>query len=78
MWIDAMGVSHVLETSRTYAYKVIRDLKAELAEKGYYNNPNQKVPISYFCERFGLDEGDVKQLLRAQNVSTKEVTANVG
>nr|DAP99663.1 MAG TPA: hypothetical protein [Caudoviricetes sp.] len=60
MWIDARGVEKVLEISLTYAYKVIHTLQDEQEKQGYYVNPNCKVPIVFFCERFGLNVSDVK------------------
>lgn len=64
MWIDAQGARAVLQISLTYAYRIIKDLKAELQEKGYYLNPTQKVPVAYFCERFGLNKDEVKKFLK--------------
>lgn len=72
MWIDAQGVRAVLQISLTYAYRVIHDLKDELEEKGYYNNPTKKVPVAYFCERFGLDEDEVRTFLKEHCKTSKE------
>ena len=53
----------LLEVGQTFAYKVIRQLQDELKEKGYLVNPNAKVPIKYFCERYGFDVEEAKSIL---------------
>ncbi|WP_301965340.1 hypothetical protein [uncultured Ruminococcus sp.] len=52
-----------LSVSKTYAYKVIKNLKEEQKKEGYYVNPKCQVPIRYFCERMGLDVDEVKTLI---------------
>lgn len=64
MWINAFQVKEVLNIGLTYAYKVIKDLKEELKEKGYFVNPTCQVPIAYFCERFKLDVDEVKEAVK--------------
>lgn len=63
MWLNYRDVMDLLEVSQALAYKVIRQLQAELEQKGFLVNPNAKVPVRYFCERFGLDEKEVRQTL---------------
>lgn len=67
--INAKEVSAVLRISLSYAYKVIHDLKKELAEKGYYVSPTQRVPITFFCERIGLNETEVRKIIGSLNCS---------
>lgn len=43
-------VMTLMDCKRSAAYKVIRDLNAELSEKGAYVRPG-RVSTKYFCER---------------------------
>ena len=63
MWLDYYVVMELLETGQSSAYKIIRKLQKELEQKGYLVNPHAKIPVRYFCERFGLDEAEVRQQL---------------
>ncbi len=69
MWIDANGISSVLMISKNQAYKIIRQLKAEQEEKGIYVNPNAKIPVKFFCERFDLDENEVRTIVNGEKKS---------
>lgn len=60
MWADYKAVMALLEVSQAIAYKVIRQLQAELEEKGFLVNPNAKIPIKFFCDRYGVDLEDAK------------------
>lgn len=63
MWINAEGVMIALNVSKTYAYKVIKNLKEQQEKDGYYVNPKCQIPIRYFCEKMGLDIDEVKALI---------------
>lgn len=65
MWVDKDAIVKILEVCPSTAYKIISNLKKELAEKGFFVNPNAKVPIKYFCERFDLNETEVKEALKS-------------
>ena len=47
-------VAEALGVSRSYAYKLIRKLNAELEERGTLTVPG-KVSRGYFLRRYGLD-----------------------
>ena len=47
-------VAEALRVSRSYAYKLIRKLNAELEERGTLTVPG-KVSRGYFMRRYGLD-----------------------
>lgn len=47
-------VAEALGVSRSYAYKLIRKLNAELEERGTLTVPG-KVSRGYFMRRYGLD-----------------------
>lgn len=47
-------VAEALRVSRSYAYKQIRKLNAELEERGTLTVPG-KVSRGYFMRRYGLD-----------------------
>lgn len=47
-------VMTLMDCKRSAAYKVIRDLNAELSEKGAYVRPG-RVSTKYFCERMKVD-----------------------
>ena len=63
MWVDYKAVMALLEVSSVIAYRVIRELQAELKQRGFLVNPNAKIPIKFFCERFGVDIDDAKQIV---------------
>lgn len=68
MWIDKDGIVKVLQVCPSTAYKIINNLKAELSERGYLVNPNARVPIRYFCERYFLDEREVREAINSEVV----------
>lgn len=70
MWIDATGVCAVLGVSMPVAYKVIRNIKAIQDEQGYCTNPRAKVPIKLFCECYGLEEDEVREIIKKSTVVT--------
>ena len=74
MWIDAHGIMNILMVSQATAYTIIRDLKKEQEEQGFYVNPNAKVPVKFFCERYGLDENEVRGIINS-NFKSKPVGA---
>lgn len=63
MWVDYKAVMALLEVSSVIAYRVIRELQAELKQRGFLVNPNAKIPIQFFCERFGVDINDARQIV---------------
>lgn len=63
MWIDAKDVQQILGCGQTSSYVIIKDLKNEMKSKGFYVSPNAKIPIQYFCDRFGIDVEVVRQEL---------------
>lgn len=63
LWIDYKGVMLLLEVGRSTAYKVIKELQIELKKKDYIVNPNKKVPISYLCDRFGIDADYARNMI---------------
>lgn len=65
-----MGVMKVLMVSRTTAYNIVYELKMEQKEQGFFVNPNAKVPVKFFCERFGLDEDEVRAIINNSKKST--------
>lgn len=56
MWLGYKEVMALLECGQNSAYNTITTLQKELMEKGFLINPNKKVPVAYFCERYGLNE----------------------
>ena len=55
MYVTADEAAQILGVSRAYAYKAIRELNAELAEKGYRVVAG-RVPVKYFKEKYyGMD-----------------------
>lgn len=55
MYLYARDLAEILGVSRAYAYKAIRELNAELAEKGYRVVAG-RVPVKYFKEKYyGMD-----------------------
>ena len=42
MWVDYKAVMALLEVSSVIAYRVIRELQAELKQRGFLVNPNAK------------------------------------
>ena len=53
--IDARQVGELLKVKPTQAYKVIRELNKELADKGFLT-VRGKVNENYLKERYGLHE----------------------
>ena len=49
-FINAAEIAEACDISVSHAYKVCRDLNAELAEKGYLTFAG-KLPTAYFLER---------------------------
>lgn len=45
-------VKKILDCADSYAYKVIRELREEMANKGYILPPAGKISKAYFDERF--------------------------
>lgn len=70
LWLDSNSIAIILVCSKATAYKIIKEIKEEMEENGYFVNPNAKVPVKYFCERYGLDCDETIKLL------TKEKTAH--
>lgn len=46
------------------AYRIIRQLRAELVAKGYAEYPAGKVPKKYFLERYFMDEKEADYVLQ--------------
>lgn len=56
-FITAPELAEMLEMSEAHAYKIIRQLNAELADKGYLTFSG-RIPRKYLAERcYGLTEG---------------------
>lgn len=54
IYLTAKDISELLEVSLSKAYKLVRSMNTELAEKGYLVIPG-KVPTAYFKEQwYGL------------------------
>lgn len=51
IWLSAKEISELLEISLSSAYKIIRKLNSELADKGYLVIPG-KIPKAFFDERW--------------------------
>ena len=54
-FMTAEEVADILGYSVGQAYKIIRELNAELKEKGYIIR-NGRIPRKYFYERVGLEQ----------------------
>lgn len=63
MWVNYKAVMALLEVSQAVAYRVIRELQAELKQQGYLVNPNKKIPIKFFCDRYGVNIDDAKSIV---------------
>lgn len=57
-------VSHLLQTSETNAYKVMRMLKEELEGKGLLTPSQGRIQARYFCERYGLELEECNEALK--------------
>lgn len=55
--LKASDVAEILQCSISMAYRIVRELNAELQQKGYYICRG-RVPKTYFAERFNLKAGD--------------------
>lgn len=62
MFLKADDVKDILNVSQAMGYKVIRQLNSELKEKGFLTLQG-RIPIDYLCERFMIDEDEVKKYL---------------
>ena len=62
MFLKADDVKDILNVSQAMGYKVIRQLNWELKEKGFLTLQG-RIPIDYLCERFMIDEDEVKKYL---------------
>lgn len=62
MFVRANDVKEILKVSQAMGYKVIRTLNTELQEKGFLTVQG-RIPIEYLCERYKLDEQEVKDFL---------------
>lgn len=62
MFLKADDVKDILNVSQAMGYKVIRQLNSELKEKGFLTLQG-RIPIEYLCERFMIDEEEVKKYL---------------
>lgn len=67
MWINAEQIAKVLDICIAKSYQIINDLKKEQKEQGYYTNPNAKVPIAFFCDKFGLNKIEVREMMATKN-----------
>lgn len=71
LWLRSGDIAAILGCCKATAYQIIKEMKQEMKEKGYFVNPNAKVPIKYFCDRYGIDSNDTIDFL------TKGKTAHV-
>lgn len=62
MFVRANDVKDILKVSRSMGYKVIRNLNTELEDKGFLTVQG-RIPIEYLCERYMLDEEEVKAFM---------------
>lgn len=62
MFVRANDVKEILNVSQAMGYMVIRTLNTELQEKGFLTVQG-RIPIGYLCERYKLDEQEVKDFL---------------
>lgn len=46
------------------AYRIIRQLRAELVKQGYAQYPAGKVPKKYFLQRYFMDEKEAEHVLQ--------------
>lgn len=57
-FLSAEDVAKELSVSKTYAYRIIRQLNCELAEKGYIT-VSGRINRKYFSERlYGIEQED--------------------
>lgn len=57
-FLSAENVAKELSVSKTYAYRIIRQLNSELAEKGYIT-VSRRINRKYFSERlYGIEQED--------------------
>lgn len=63
MWINAAQAAKILNCCTASAYKILGNMRKELKEKKYYLTPTVQVPIAFFCEKYGIDKNDVKEIL---------------
>ena len=57
-FLSAEDVAKELSISKTYAYRIIRQLNSELAEKGYIT-VSGRINRKYFSERlYGIEQED--------------------
>lgn len=57
-FLSAEDVAKELSVSKTYAYRIIRQLNSELAEKGYIT-VSGRINRKYFSERlYGIEQED--------------------
>lgn len=57
-FLSAEDVAKELSVSKTYAYRIIRQLNGELAEKGYIT-VSGRINRKYFSERlYGIEQED--------------------
>lgn len=57
-------VQALLGVKTDKAYRIIRELRAELVAKGYAEYPAGKVPKKYFLERYFMDEKEADYVLQ--------------
>lgn len=58
MYYTAQEIAEMLGVSRGKAYKILRDMNAQLKSKGYLTIPG-KIPAEYFREKwYGADRKD--------------------
>ena len=58
-FMGAKDIAQTMECSLSFAYKIIKQMNAELKEKGYITMSG-KVPTKYFNERFYSQKGVIK------------------
>lgn len=65
MFVRANDVKDILKVSKSMGYKVIKTLNTELEDKGFLTVQG-RIPIEYLCERYKLDEQEVKDFLNKE------------
>lgn len=60
-------VKVLLGVEQDKAYRVIRELRIELKNKGYAMYPAGKIPKKYFLERYFIDEEEANNVLQSMS-----------
>lgn len=64
LYYTVKEVKILLGVEADKAYRVIRELREELIQRGYATYPAGKVPKRYFLERYFMDEKEANYVLQ--------------